>query len=275
MIKKIIYNSILLCAVFIAMQVSARSEYAISVPDTAVPRDGKTHLLPVSGRIDGSGTSMRIKLRFNSLCIDVKKAVGGEGYLIKDEAPAFSQNLSTLTDAWCEVSSANFATGGGLLFALEVEALAGPDSLTIVSPDSLIIDGTPATASFRQGLINVGTPNAIQEYPEGIYLNYPNPFSFKTKFSFNISNPGKVSFKFYSAGGRLVFSIPEDHNATVDYYVSDYSGTIINNPADFNFPKGSYGMELYPKHWDFASGPYYVIMETSKGKYYGNFVFQK
>lgn len=66
-------------------------------------------------------------------------------------------------------------------------------------------------------------------------VNYPNPFSSNTTFTFqhNLDKPIDVSIKIYSVAGRLIHSIEKfgmfDRFALIDWDGRDYDGNIIAN----------------------------------------------
>ena len=248
----------------------------VSVPDTAIPR-GKIYSIPISGKIEQSGVdNIRIRLQFNARVINIKSATGSDNYIMKCLTPKLINpdltNIDTATiDITCDSISSSTA---GIFCMIDVEGLAGPDSLTLLTPIAIYVNEIPdLLATAKSGLIKVPGPLVHQRFPEWLGQNYPNPFSWFCFFPISIEKSTKVDFKIFTNDGSEVIS-SNSFWETIEIYKETGTGEVkINWHADL-LERGNYKLHLIPDA-ELASGSYFLVMKTDNGIYNKRFLYLK
>ncbi|TET80137.1 T9SS type A sorting domain-containing protein [candidate division TA06 bacterium] len=93
-------------------------------------------------------------------------------------------------------------TLGRFNYTLELpEGNTGRDSLTFIASDNYL---------NRSEMSVIAIPVGPNEMSLGEVLNYPNPFENDTYFTFTINQPGKVTVKVYTIGGRLIKTLSSE-----------------------------------------------------------------
>jgi hypothetical protein len=134
-------------------------------------------------------------------------------------------------------------SSGDTIAFLAGEALAGFDSICVVTLSDLSINGdTAADASGRIVTVSIGTPLPYVRFAT-LERNYPNPIRSgeKTTWAYRIDKPSKIVFRFYNLIG--------EQRITAD---------LGDQPA------GIHTFSLTPTI-ETATGMYIVRMETSTG----------
>jgi hypothetical protein len=206
--------------------------------------------------------------------IDIKGIVTDASTCL-NEQNTFSVDLTQIESASFNVTTDNYKMPfAGILFYLEVEGLAGPDTATLVTPIIIKIGGVEQQADFDSGTISVQSIPVGPKLTEGLGQNFPNPFNAYTEIFFSVDSETKVSFKIFSLNGRNVFSsaLNDDSFATEIY---DDSGNEIVDFREHVFTAGRYKMRLTPASWEISAGAYYLVMAVKDQVYKTNFIYYK
>ncbi|OGU10656.1 MAG: hypothetical protein A2X61_17050 [Ignavibacteria bacterium GWB2_35_12] len=248
----------------------------VSVPDTVIPR-GKIYSIPISGKIDISNVdSLRIRLQYNARVIDIKSAAGNDNFIMNCRTVKITnQDLTNIDKATIDVSCDSISpTTTGIFCMIDVEGLAGPDSLTNLIPIAVYVNGNPDLLALSDaGLIKVPGPPVYQRFPEWLGQNYPNPFSGYTFFHLSIENETKVDFKIFTNDGSEVISKDENSESLQLYKVTSTGNIKINRFEDV-IDKGNYELHFIPDA-ELASGSYFLVMLTDNGIYNIRFLYLK
>lgn len=246
---------------------------SIEPADTTLPRGG-VHPFYVYGSIGEhiSGT-IAMNLVFNAFVIDIKGFADCPQCIIT--APQFSFNMIKLDSAVVLINGEIAQNHeSGLLCILEIEGLVGPDTITAVIPTELKINGIgQADAIFRNGKIRVLSDQIVQKLPEGLGSGYPNPFAGSISIPIMIAEETTVEFFIYNSFGRLVYTYPE--NGEKDFALYSDAGMAIPWSKELILSKGKYRLQFNPEIEFTATGAYYILMKTQKGKYSAGFMIAR
>jgi len=233
--------------------------------------------LPVRGTIDKTPLSqLRISFKYDSRTIDISKANGNQNYVMKSELPSSQKSFPRLDSAGLVVSDNNLQPlSDGIICTLELEGLAGPDSISYILPEKVEINGvTIADAELIGGRIRVVNTIVYPAILESLGDNYPNPFDNFTWVPFSLKSTSKVRFMLYHPDGALI----EDSwntNLNVDFEYFDYNGSPISFEPGESLQRGYYYAKLTPVQWLFSSTAYYIIMMTDGGVYQKTMMYLK
>ncbi len=270
-IKIILSIVIMLCA-FVG---KTAAQNKILLPTVTADR-GSVFNLEVEGTISLNGDDgIKLIIEYNSLLIDIRSVSGSSTYAMTCDEPTIFKSFDNYETARIEIScDQTQSVIDGIICSLEIEVLAGPDSVGRIAPMTLFVnDVEAADCEYIEGAINIpGTP-VIEGYIESIGQNYPNPFTVITKFPFTMEITEKPEFFIYSSTGRLSISSNDNPEAFKIYLFKDNSVTFDLN--DDNLDTGYYIMELCPDPIFIASGSYYLIMKTDKAVYFKSFLYMK
>jgi len=136
----------------------------------------------------------------------------------------------------------------GVFAWLELEVLAGRDTLAWISPLELLGNGTPLSVSGRGGRIRIlGGPPVEPVGMEGVWVGAANPFREELVLRYSVARSGRVAFRIFSLSGK---EIPVEPSAVEVPRMGTYT-------LRFRFPP-----------WEVASGGYVVQMVTESGGVY-------
>ena len=248
----------------------------IIIPDTTV-RIGNKISLELIGDLDENNiNSIEIMLDFNAYNLDIKSAKGDSNYVIKCLNPAYTIDMDNIINSKMDIFCDDIQTiNNGVFCKLEIEALSGPDSVTKINVDYIKINGkTISDAEITAGNIKIIGESIIQNYPEGLGLNFPNPFFDKTKFQISISKSTKVEFQIYSIAGQFILSNKLEENMLKLSLVKSNQEIAITSLNEL-LSRGDYYLTLRPDRTRFASGEYYLLMSTDNGSYTTKFIYMK
>ncbi|PKL84635.1 MAG: hypothetical protein CVV22_11905 [Ignavibacteriae bacterium HGW-Ignavibacteriae-1] len=270
---RILATFLIILASIILSPPNSEAQISVELRDTSIAR-GSLNVIPVYGDIPDSGGDLQITVRFNAYVIDIKRIItdASTGLI----AHGFSVELKDLESSLLVVSSDNYKTPpSDVLFYMEVEGLAGPDTSTMVVPLSIKIGGVEQEgAVLDSGTISVQSIPVRPKLTEGLGLNFPNPFNLYTEIFFSVDSDSKVSFKIFSLNGRNVFS-PEINENSFVTEIYDDSGNEIANYLEHTFAAGRYRMRLTPASWQISAGAYYLVMAVQDQVYKTNFIYYK
>lgn len=263
-------------ALFILFYVNSYSEIKVTINDTTITR-GITSQIFIYGTVtDENISSIRIVFEYNTLDLFVHSANGSEAYSMKCDKPVLTTNLDDLTKSKVSVSCNDILkVQDGIICVLNIEGLVGPDTVSSIKLDSIFINGDYYNITVKDsGIINVPGMPVIQNYPEGIGYNYPNPLYEETIFDISIHEPTKVQFIVYALDGSFVFSNEKPIEMLELSFYKNSEEIPIGN-LNQKLDKGSYKLKFKPDNMQFSSGEYYLIMITDNGVYHRNFIYLK
>jgi hypothetical protein len=275
LVKKAHFNFIIFILIIIFGKINSFSETTISILDTSIPR-GAIYKIPIYVTTDITDLSnLKVKLSFNAYVIDIKSAQGGDSLIMKCPTADTLHDYLYLDSAIITISCSNNQTiNNGILCSLQIEGLAGPDSLSKLKIEKLYInDVEPSNVIYSSGVVKVTEPIVIPHIPEGMGINYPNPCSSEIKFQFSIDVPTKVNFSLYSDDGRQMASY--DFSKSFKLFFKQQTGTVEITDLNSTLQQGNYELEFRFNNYNFASGVYYLRMKTDKNIYSSGFVIIK
>ncbi|MFC2129825.1 hypothetical protein ACFLSQ_00165 [Bacteroidota bacterium] len=274
---KIIIRYIWILILFICFSTAnSISQISIQIKDTTINR-GVISEVPIFGTLlENNLNELEIVFEYNALNIHINSISGGNDNAMKCPEPEYDIDLTDLRKALLTVQCQDIMeVENGIFCILHIEGLAGPDSINILQPAKLLINGEERNdVVFESGTIKVPGIPVIQSYPEGIGNNYPNPFYGETRFPLTIDEPTKVRFRIYTTDGKFVLSNEkQDDMLKLSFYKNDIEVPISN--LNNKLEQGNYILELSPDNTQFASGGYYLIMITDNGVQHKNFIYLK
>lgn len=255
--------------------IPAFAQNYINIPDSTLPRTGLVYSLPVYSNIDlHNASSVKIKIYFNYYLIDIKNISGGSNNAFSDANPSFALDVTNPTQAVLEITSSQINPNySGTLCSINLETLAGPDSIAVFIPFYIEINQLQISeVTFDNGTIRIGDP----VYPvlnEGISHIYPNPYSFAENVVFTIEDSTTVDFYIYSTLGQLATRIPGSN--ILKYKFFDNAGQEIPSTNNYKFSRGIYRLYFESIPWKFSSSAYSIVMVTNKGIFRSNFIHLK
>lgn len=264
---KLILYSVIFITIF-----SVKAQNTIDIPDTTLDR-AQVYELPVYIDTDDEFDNIRLIFQYDKIHLDIK------GLEVSNATIAYEINNFQLYDEngmsfFVADVKTNFSKADNVLFFISLEALVGPDSITIIDISNMEIDGQSADDfTFNIGMINIRGESVYPGNLESLSLNYPNPFYYETKFILNLEANSMIEMKLYNTNGKLVASYPGKQNDVVRFLVRK-DGIEIENNFD-ELVTGEYEISLLPFNNRYASGVYYLYLQTNKSIYKRNLIYQK
>jgi hypothetical protein len=266
-----LYLFVIICA-----SINLLSNNKIQINDTTINR-GVISEIKITGSLSEANVNdLKIILEFNYLMIDIKEVIGSSDFIMKCPKIDTAYNIDNITKTSMTISCNDIQSiENGVFCILKVEGLASSDSLLLLKPMKLIVNGKESeNIETRIGKIFIpGTP-IFQTFPENIGNNFPNPFFEETIFPISIHEPTKVKFYIYTTDGRFILSNEKPNEMLKLSFYKDRTEIPISNLNE-KLEKGFYRLKLLPDNMRFASGEYYLIMVTNLGVYFKNFIYFK
>lgn len=228
------------------------------MPSETILRYGQTTRIVVSGALDaGTSGTVRLSFAYPPTVIRIRQVVGDASYALKcPNVRIVSNTVTDRTTATLVVECDNVAEAStGLLCAIDVEGLAGPDTIGTLNPLELVVNGqVQGDAALTSGTVRVqgGPGGGTVPLVEGILGNYPNPFRDMTRIEYAMEGPGLAHFTVRDMSGRMFVKL--------DPIQSD---------------AGLQSFELRPEAWELSSGAYLLQMTTDRGTYFHSFMIMK
>ncbi|TAL67341.1 MAG: hypothetical protein EPN82_15330 [Bacteroidetes bacterium] len=261
---------------FISFCYISYSQSFVSVPDTIIPR-GDVYSITISGKIEHPEVkSVRIRFQYNARVINIKNASGSDNFIMKcNTVKLINSDLNNLEQATIDISCDSISsTLTGVFCILDIEGLAGPDSITKLKPLAVYENEEPDLLALSyDGEIKVPGIPIYQRFPESLSQNFPNPFSGYTIFPISIEKSTKVNFKVYSNNGSEVFISSESWKNSELYKITGSIDIKVNWFEDI-LEKGNYMFHFIPDA-ELASGSYFMVMQTDNGIYNIRFLYLK
>ncbi|MFP4529097.1 MAG: hypothetical protein ACLFQX_11130 [Candidatus Kapaibacterium sp.] len=267
MFRRLIY-----LLLFFAAASGIRAEINININDTTLVR-GIDYRIPVYADLNESeGGELEIGLRYSGVMLHIKSVAAGTQYLMQCDPPQYSTDLSIPERAALTVACGDLSAGAGELFAINLEGLAGPDTLTWLVVEYVKINGEIVSDLPDSALITIPGSPVQQTFPENIGLCYPNPFGYEARIPFSISKTTDVSFYIYNLAGEKIQQIPGE-NDRLRYHIIDSEGNSQEGQEKIELARGKYTLYFEPDILRMSMGMYVVIMKTESGVYRTNFMY--
>lgn len=260
--------------IFIISTSVGMSQGFISFSDAEIPRGSKTTISVETNDDFTNVSDIRIVLKYNAYVIDIAKVIGGENHIIACNDLSLNKKFEKQDSATIEFSCNQINTGSGnIFFDLEIEGLAGPDSIAYIFIDSIFFNNQIVNIEQQKSskIKVVGIP--VFQYAEGLGLAYPNPFYEKITIPFTLFSPSNIDFFIYSSSGELIF----DKNCLNKEIIITKENNDLLNITDLSkeLTKGTYIIEFKPIEWNFSTGLYYFFLKTERNDYYSIFLYSK
>lgn len=247
------------------------SQNRISIPSKSIERS-RIDTINIEGTLSLQNSStLRIKLLFDAHFIDVKKVIGNPNFVIIENEPYFSLDLTKIDSAVINVQATNFQSiVNGIIFQVLVEGLVYKDSVTYIFPIEVAIDDSLIECRKDTGTIIVRGPSVFPIEITSIGFAYPLPVQSHIYFNFSLGKRNEVNFSIFSINGKQVLSS-------------------INNPENFIIVEGLLNKPVYNSLLEggnyllrieipdkISSGVYFLRMNTSEfGPFYSKFMLLK
>jgi len=268
----LLFKTILL--IFVISTSVGMSQGFISFSDAEIKRGEKTIITVESNGDFTNVTDIRIILRYNSYVIDIGKVIGSENHIISCNDITLNKEFETQDSATIEFSCNQINPNAkNNFFDLEIEGLAGPDSIAYIFIDSIFINNQFKRIEQQKNskIKVIGIP--VFQYAEGLGLAYPNPFYDKITIPFTLSNTSNIDFYIYSSSGHLIFDKTSINKEIIIKKENGALAELINLSEPLL--KGTYKIEFTPVEWNFSTGLYYFFLKTDRNDYYSIFLYSK
>jgi hypothetical protein len=211
----------------------------------------------VQGSLDSPANSVKITLKYNPNQLRIIGVASDTNNIFMDSGPVFNKiEIDSITDK-VEIESNNIKSDGKYFFNIILQAMIDKDSIFILEPVDLTLDGVSSTANFTAGHFLV--KNLIEETKKtGIGYPYPNPFPRVMNLEFNLMNDEYVTITIYDAFGRLVSVIDKDYDRYEFPFLDYKRETITFNPEE-KLKAGRYFLNWYPQKELWATTAYYIV----------------
>jgi hypothetical protein len=190
--------------------------------------------------------SLRFTLRFAPSALAVQRAIGGGGNVMQCALPQVENQFVNLSVGAVRVSCATLSTlptaqdAPVTLAVVELLTLAGPDAVTSVSIDSVVVNGrfVPFFTPPRPAQITLqGAPLVAGQFADGIGQNYPNPVPVSgATFPYTVAETGNVTFELITSQGVVVREYPPEFRRQGRY--------LWNYRPEGNLPSGLYVLRM-------------------------------
>lgn len=258
MIRFLIVFIFCICNIFTPLQ----SQISLSIPSVIVEKNENFTIdVPISFESGKSIDSFSISLKFNPQVVSLISANVVAPTVIPCDS-LLENTLYTPPDKIQVLLSCNssFVGASNQTIRLSFLALAGKDSQTVIEVESIRENGqTISITSPISGTITIrNNKQVVQNFPEFLGQNYPNPVSvdtdrpYTTTFPYSINNQTDVMFSVFNSKGQKILTFP----------------TIQRDRGEFTFVLG-----MDPTQ--FSSGTYSLQMETNEGVYFQSFLYLK
>lgn len=258
----------LLISIFILIFTQTAFSTSIVVNDTAAEK-GQIIQVPVYADITESfvyidtNNVFVLEFDFNALMLDFRRVI------LKDEAIIVDSGIKSTTD----LNTDNFRKSkltieftqeidnvNGILFYIEFEVLAGPDTLANITPTSFSLRDYIIDSEFVNG--NISIPEPVTETDKSYIGNfYPNPFHREAKAEIRFTQPTRIKLSTYNLNGSdklnefCYTDCIEKHFRLTDEAGVEYNG-------DELLMDGRYTLQLRNDFSTIAAGAYLLIIET-------------
>lgn len=251
------------------------SQTKIEIIDTTINR-AIINQIPVYGYLDNiEEGQLEICIEFNSLVLDIKSAKTNNNTIISD-INDFKIDFNNYTNSSITLKSNNYKKNTfGILFYLDIEGLAGGDTISILKIKCLKLNGNDIVISnLKEGKIIVNSSIVNPKLIEGISQNRPNPFSEETSAIISIANNTNIDIKVFSIDGKKVLN-NDNSEYGLEILIFDSNNNLINDYKNHIFQIGEYKLVLKNSYSKVSSGAYFLVMTTNSNIYKINLLIVK
>jgi hypothetical protein len=251
------------------------SQTKIEIIDTTINR-AIINQIPVYGYLDKlEDGQLEICIEFNSLVLDIKNAKTDNNTIFSD-INDFKIELNNYFNSLITIKSNNYKKNTfGILFYLDVEGLAGGDTLSMLKINCLKLNGNDIIISIlKEGKIIVNSSIVNPKIIEGISQNRPNPFSEETSAIISIANNTNINIKVFSLDGKKVLN-KDNSEYGLEIFIYDFNNNLIKDYQNHIFQKGEYKLVIKNNYSNISSGAYYLVMTTNSNIYKLNLLLVK
>ncbi len=258
----------LIISIFILIFTQAAFSTSIRVND-ATAEKGQIIQVPANADITESfvyqdtDNVFKLDFNFNALMLDFKEVVlKGESIIVDSQIKGIAtlntddfRNSALSIEFTQEIDNAN-----GILFYLEFEVLAGPDTLANITPTSFTLRDEAITSEFDEG--NVRIPEPVIETDKSYIGNfYPNPFHRLAKAEIRFTQPTRIKLSTYNLNGSdQLYEFCNSDCIQKHFRLTDKAG--VEYMGDELLMDGEYTLELKNEFSTLAAGAYLLIIET-------------
>ncbi|MFA7326284.1 MAG: hypothetical protein WC121_06435 [Candidatus Kapaibacterium sp.] len=205
----------------------------------------------------------RIEFYFNALMLDFKDVVlKGESIIVDSEIKSGTiLNTSDYRNSTFYVEfSQKIDNENGILFYLEFEVLAGPDTIASITPNLFILNNVEINSEFVTG--NISIPEPVTETDKSYISNfYPNPFHREAKAEMRFTKPTRIKISTYDLNGSdKLNEFCYSDCLQKHFRLTDEAG--IEYMGDELLMDGKYTLELRNDFSTLAAGAYLLVIET-------------
>lgn len=267
--KKLFLLVLLLCGI---VDVSAQNY--INIPDSTLER-ASIYNIPVYFNSDEQINEISLLIEYDFQLLDVKGIETDENTLAANISDFKYINPDGDNNAMISVSmDYSNDQNKNILCYIRLEALFGSDSIAFISVNELKINGQFAqNYDFDGSEITIAGELIYPGQKETISINYPNPFYYSTKYDINLTETTKLKFKLFDSFGKIVAEYPGEKVSSIDFIL--YHDGIYVDYSDGELEKGNYELILSPTNTRFASGIYYLLIESNSNIYKRKMIYQK
>jgi len=258
----------LLIPIFILIFAHIAHSSSITINDTSATK-GLVLNIPVYGDFTedfddlSEGNKFRIEFEFNALMLDFKNIIVDESTVVSDNE--IGSNVILNNDDFRKSSisvefDANLDFKSGILFYLETEILAGPDTLASITPNLFLLNNVLEQSDFDEGIITI--PQPVIEIDKS-YLStfYPNPFHRYSKADLTLTRATKIKVATYNiTGADMLSSFCYEDCLDKHFRLTDDSGNEYTGEDEL--PEGDYLLELRNDYSTLSSGAYLIVIQT-------------
>ncbi len=271
--RNLLVGSVLFLVLF---YYSAWADNIISVKDTLIPR-GEIYSIPVNVNIEAAQIdSIEFEFEFNPFVIDIKSAIINPDIVISVPEISYYSNLTSLIGKFTvKIKNISNTSFNDDLFYLNIEGLVSSDSISPLKINKFWINQIITDYTANNAIINVPGEAILQNYPEGLFMNYPNPFRGSTTFTFNIEKKTTAKFELYNSLGINVFD--ESDILSRLRIMRIITGGPIQEIEDLTqeLEPGKYYLVFRADETILASSHLIMVMKTKNDSYSKSFLFLK
>jgi hypothetical protein len=221
---------------------------SVVLPAETTMQAARSMQVVVRGTIEAAPNStVRVEFTYTPGSVRIRGAHGSASYALRDaDIRVLENTLFDRTNARYVIECSNVQPlTDSILCVIDVDALKGPDSVGLITPTALIVNGVTSAATLQGGKVTI-TDRTIDSVSTQIFVeNYPNPFRESTTFLYTLNETTDVQFAVFDLAGRQYASFD----------------AIAQTP-------GSHSFTFAPPTWEVACGPLVLQLRTSSGVMY-------
>lgn len=258
----------LIISIFILIFTHTAFSTSITVKDATAEKGQIIHIPVYADITEGfvyqdTDNLFKLDFNFNALMLDFKNVViKGESIIVDSEIKSTTnlnldnfRNSSFSVEFTQEIDNAN-----GILFYLEFEVLAGPDSVATITPTSFTLRGLEIISEFKEGTVHI--PEPVTETDKSYISNfYPNPFHRVARAEIRFTQPTRIKVSTYNLNGAdQLYEFCNSDCVQKHFRLTDAAG--VEYMGNELLMDGKYTLELKNDFSTLAAGVYLLVIET-------------